>query len=101
MRQTSNIVAVAVKFSPQLTGRDDLLSLIRLHKIFNDLEMGEPDIRKVSELAKQNELERLQRKVEYLENQIFVLEYQKMKVTNHLLVLNRRIDEFQGTSGNV
>ena len=59
--------------------------------------MNEHDIRKVFELDKQNELQSLQWKVQYLENQVFVLEDQKTKATNHLLVLNRRIDEFGGT----
>ena len=41
-------------------------------------------------------LEHLQWKVEYLRNDIDMLEIQKTKSTNHLLNLNRRIDEFQG-----
>jgi hypothetical protein len=58
--------------------------------------VGEQDIRNVFKLVKEHQLERLQGKVEYLENQIFMLEDQKTKATNHLLVLNRRIDEFEG-----
>jgi hypothetical protein len=58
-------------------GRDDLLSLIRLHKIFKHLGMKEHHMIKVLELAKHNQLERLQGKVQYLENQIFMLEFQK------------------------
>jgi hypothetical protein len=77
-------------------GREDLLSLVTLHKIFKHLGMKEHDMIKVLELAKHNQLERLQWKVQHLENQIFVLEDQKAKATNHLLVLNRRIDEFEG-----
>jgi hypothetical protein len=57
--------------------RDDLLSFIRLHKIFKHLGMKEHDIKNVFELAKHNQLERLQGKVQYLENQIFMLEFQK------------------------
>ena len=51
----------------------------------------------ILELAKHNQLERLQGKVEYLRKEIEMLEVQKTNATNHLLVLNKRIDEFQGT----
>ncbi|MGC1928162.1 MAG: hypothetical protein WA667_04255 [Candidatus Nitrosopolaris sp.] len=74
----------------------DLHDLLRLHRIIKRLGMQEQDIVKVLELAKHNQLRYLQGKVEYLENQIFMLEGQKTKATNHLLVLNRRIDEFEG-----
>ncbi len=77
--------------------RYNLSNLLRLHKIVKDLGMGEKEIIKVLELAKYDELERLQGKVQYLENQIFVLEDQKTKATNHILVLNRMIDEFEGS----
>jgi hypothetical protein len=78
-------------------GRDLLLGLIRLHKIFKDQGMGEHDIRNVFALVKHNELQNLQWKVEYLKNEINMLKDQKTKATNHLLVLDKRIDEFQGT----
>ena len=78
-------------------GRDDLLSLIRLQKIFKHLGMKQHDMFKVLQLAKHNQLELLQAKVEYLENQIFVLEDQKTKATNHILKLNKMIDEFQAS----
>jgi hypothetical protein len=77
-------------------GRDDLLSLIRLQKIFKHLGMKQRDMFKVLQLAKHNQLE-LQAKVEYLENQIFVLEDQKTKATNDILKLNKMIDEFQSS----
>jgi hypothetical protein len=38
----------------------------------------------------------LQWKVEYLRNDIDMLEVQKTKCSNHILTLNRRIDKFQG-----
>jgi hypothetical protein len=38
----------------------------------------------VLELAKHDQLQYLQGKVEYLQNQIFVLEDQKIKATNHI-----------------
>ncbi len=78
-------------------GRDDLFSLIRLQKIFKHLGMKQHDMFKVLQLAKHNQLELLQAKVEYLENQIFILEDQKTKATNDILKLNKMIDEFQSS----
>ncbi len=40
--------------------------------------MEEHDLRNVFGLVKQNQLESLQRKVEYLENQIFALEFDSL-----------------------
>jgi hypothetical protein len=74
----------------------DLHDLLRLHKIFKHLGMGEPDIHKVLELAKHNQLRYLQGKVEYLENEIRMLQDQKAKATNHILKLNKTTDEFEG-----
>ena len=59
--------------------------------------MNERDIIKVLELAKHNELERLQWKVEYLRNEVNMLENEKWKSTNQILKLNRMIDEFQSS----
>jgi hypothetical protein len=59
--------------------------------------MGEKEIMKVLELAKHNELERLQWKVEYLRNEVNTLEMEKWKSTNQILKLNRMIDEFEGS----
>jgi hypothetical protein len=72
-------------------------SLLRLNKIVKGLGMEENDVIKVLELAKHNELERLQWKVEYLRNEIGMLEVQKTNCTNHILKLNRIIDEFQSS----
>ena len=72
-------------------------NLWRLHKIVKDLGMNERDIIKVLELAKHNELERLQWKVEYLRNEVNMLENEKWKSTNQILKLNRMIDEFQSS----
>jgi hypothetical protein len=77
--------------------RDDLLSFIRLHKIFKHLGMKEHDIKNVFELAKHNQLERLQGKVQYLENQIFMLEFQKTESRNEILNLDRMKDELQSS----
>ena len=75
----------------------DLHKLLRLHKIVKGLGMEEHDIINVLELAKNNQLEYLQWKVEYLRNDIEMLEVQKTKSTNDILKLNRIIDEFQET----
>ena len=74
----------------------DLHKLLRLHKIVKGLGMEEHDVINVLELAKNNQLGYLQWKVEYLRNDIDMLEDQKTKASNHILMLNRRIDEFQG-----
>ncbi len=51
------------------------------------------------ELANYNQLQYLQWKVEYLRNDIDMLEIQKTKSTNHILILNRRIHEYRETLG--
>ncbi|MGC2573855.1 MAG: hypothetical protein WA364_20255 [Candidatus Nitrosopolaris sp.] len=77
--------------------RYDVRGLLRLHKILKDLGLGENDVIKVLELAKHNELENLQWKVEYLRNEVNTLEMEKWKSTNQILKLNRMIDEFEGS----
>jgi hypothetical protein len=77
--------------------RYNLSNLLKLHKIVNDLELGEKEIMKVLELAKHNELELLQWKVEYLRNEVEMLENQKWNSTNHILKLNRMIEELQSS----
>jgi hypothetical protein len=72
-------------------------SLLRLHKIVKDLEMKEYDVINALELAKHNELENLQWKVEYLRNEVNMLENEKWKSTIQILKLNRIIDEFQSS----
>ena len=57
--------------------------------------MKEQDIIEVFELVKENQLELLQWKVEYLRNEIFVLQDQRTKVTNDILKLNKTRDEFE------
>ena len=71
--------------------------MLRLHKIVKDLGLGEREIIKVLELAKYDELENLQWKVEYLRNEVNTLEMEKWKSTNQILKLNRMIDEFEGS----
>jgi hypothetical protein len=77
----------------------DLRSLLRLHKILKDLGMEEHDINNALELTKNNQLQYLQWKVEYLRNDIDMLEVQKTKCTYDVLKLNRIIDEFEETLG--
>jgi hypothetical protein len=67
---------------------------LRLHRIVKRLGMKEQGIMKVFELVKENQLELLQWKVEYLRNEIFVLQDQRTKVTNDILKLNKTRDEF-------
>ena len=80
--------------------RPYLSSVLRLHKILNDLGMGEQEIINVLNLANSHQLKHLQWKVEYLRNDIYMLEIQKTKCSHHLLNLNRRIDEFQERLNN-
>jgi hypothetical protein len=80
--------------------KDYLPSILRLHKIINDLGTREQEIINVLELANNHQLKHLQWKVEYLRNDIDMLEVQKAKCSNHILILNRRIDEFRGTLNN-
>ncbi|MGB6531904.1 MAG: hypothetical protein WBF33_27680 [Candidatus Nitrosopolaris sp.] len=76
--------------------RYDLPSLLRLHKIVQGIGMNEQDIKNVLDIAKHNELQNLQWKVEYLRNEIAMLELEKTKASNHILKLNRTIDQLQG-----
>jgi hypothetical protein len=73
----------------------DLHELLKLHRIIKRLGMERHVIIKVLELAKHNQLQRLQWKVEYLRNEIFVLQDQRTKVTNDILKLNKTRDEFE------
>jgi hypothetical protein len=66
----------------------DLSNLLRLHRIFKNLGMDEKEVINVLELAKNNQLEYLQWKVEYLRNDIDMLEVKKAKATNDILKLN-------------
>jgi hypothetical protein len=71
------------------------LGLIRLHKMVKDLGMNEHDIMNVLHIAKHNELQNLQWKVEYLRYEVNTLESDKMKATNDILKLNRTIDQME------
>jgi len=70
-----------------------LPNLLSLWRTLRDLGLGE-EIIKVLELAKYDELENLQWKVEYLRNEVNLLEKEKWKSTNQILKLYRMIDEF-------
>jgi prefoldin subunit 5 len=56
--------------------------------------MGEQQIINVLNLAKYNQLELLQSKVEYLANEVKMLEEEKTKCTNDMAILNNRRDEY-------
>jgi hypothetical protein len=77
--------------------RYNLSNLLKLHKIVNDLGLGEKEIIKVLELAKYDELQNLQWKVEYLRNEVNMLEMKKWESTNQILKQNRMTDEFEGS----
>jgi hypothetical protein len=75
--------------------RYDIRGLLKLHKRVKDLGMKEYDLTNALELAKHNELENLQWKVEYLRKEVDMLENEKWKSSNQILKLNRMIDEFE------
>jgi hypothetical protein len=76
------------------SGRYTISSFLRLYRIVEDLSMGEKQITKVLEIANHNQLEYLQGKVEYLSNEVKMLEEEKANCTKHLLLLNKRRDEY-------
>ena len=73
--------------------RYSISSLLRLYRIITDLGMGEEQIINVLNLAKHNQLEKLQWKVEYLANEVNALEEEKANCEKHLTLLNMRRDE--------
>lgn len=75
------------------SGRDTISSFLRLHKIVTDRGMTEQQIIKVLDLANYNQLECLQWKVEFVGNEVNMLEQEKTDCTRHLLFLNNRRDE--------
>jgi outer membrane murein-binding lipoprotein Lpp len=77
--------------------KDSLPSILKLHKIVKEQDMGENEVINVLKLANNNELPYLQDKVEYLRNEINNLELQKDKCTNHVLTLSARIDQLSET----
>ena len=77
--------------------RYDLHGLLRLHKIIKHLGMEEHHIKKVFELAKYNQLELLQWKVQYLTEEVNMLEFQKAKATSDILKLNSAMNQLQSS----
>jgi len=75
-------------------GRYSISSFLRLYRIVNDLGMGEQQLINILNLAKYNQLEHLQWKVEYLANEVNKLEEEKTKCTNNLAILSNRCDEY-------
>jgi uncharacterized coiled-coil DUF342 family protein len=74
-----------------------LPSLLRLQMIVKELGMKEYDVINALELAKHNELENLQWKVEYLRKEVNMLENEKWNSTIQILKLNKMIDQFQSS----
>ena len=70
---------------------------LELRKIITRLEMEEHDIKKVFELAKYDQLELLQWKVQYLTNEVNMLEFQKAKATSDILKLNSAINQLESS----
>ena len=87
IRQIANLVHMSFR---------DIGVIINRAKLQAERErgLGEKEIIKVLELAKYDELENLQWKVEYLRNEVNLLEKEKWKSTNQILKLYRMIDEF-------
>jgi len=55
------------------------------------------DIKKVFELAKYNQLELLQWKVQYITEEVNMLEFQKAKATSDILKLNNAMNQLQSS----
>jgi hypothetical protein len=77
--------------------RSDLGGLLRLHRIIKHLGMEEHDIMKIFELAKYNQLELLQWKVQYLTEEVNMLEFQKAKATSDILKLNSAMNQLESS----
>jgi hypothetical protein len=76
------------------SGRYSISSFLRLHRIIEDLGMGEQQLINVLNLANHNQLEHLQWKVEYLRSEAKMLIDEKTKCTNDLAILNDRRDQY-------
>jgi hypothetical protein len=77
--------------------KDDLYSLLRLHKIVKDLGMNEQDIRSVLDLVKNDQLQTLQLKAESITSEINTLEAEKTEAVSQIFRLKRRIYESEET----
>ena len=74
----------------------DLYDLLRLHKIFKDLDMNEQDIRNALDLVKNNRLQTLQREAEQIRSEINTLETEKTETISQIFRL-RMIHESEET----
>lgn len=68
----------------------DLRGLLTLFKIVKNLGMNDHDIKNVLDISRHNELQNPQWKVEYLRNEINMLEQEKANATHHIFQLNNR-----------
>jgi hypothetical protein len=92
--ETKNMYDFLQAYDQIKNSRYSISSFLRLHRIIEDLGMGEQQLINVLNLANHNQLELLQSKVEYLANEANVLEEQKMKCTNDIAILNDRRDQY-------
>jgi hypothetical protein len=92
--ETKNMYDFLQVYCQIKNSRYSISSFLRLHKIIEDLGMGEQQLINVLNLANHNQLELLQSKVEYLLNDVNMLTAEKTKCTNHLAILNDRRDQY-------
>jgi hypothetical protein len=92
--ETKNVYDFLQAYDQIRNSRYSISSFLRLHKIVEDLGMGEQQLINVLNLANHNQLELLQSKVEYLSNDVNMLTAEKTKCTNHLAILNDRRDQY-------
>jgi hypothetical protein len=92
--ETKNMYDFLQVYDQIKNSRYSISSFLRLHRIIEDLGMGEQQIINVLNLANHNQLELLQSKVEYLLNDVNMLTAEKTKCTNHLAILNDRRDQY-------
>jgi hypothetical protein len=91
--ETKNMYDFLQVYDQIKNSRYSISSYLRLHRILEDLGMGEQQIINVLNLANHNQLELLQSKVEYLSNEKHMLEQEKMKCTD-IAILNDRRDQY-------
>jgi hypothetical protein len=92
--ETKNMYDFLQAYDQIKNSRYSISSFLRLHRIIEDLGMGEQQIINVLNLAKHNQLELLQSKVEYLANEKHMLEEERMKCTNDIAILKDRRDQY-------
>jgi hypothetical protein len=92
--ETKNMYEFLQVYDQIKNSKYSISSFLRLYKILEDLRMGEQQIINVLNLAKHNQLEHLQWKVEYLLSEAKMLTDEKTKCTNDIAILNDRRDQY-------